>query len=79
MIRRQHSVFMDRMKRSTMAIEPCLSTAPKRRRIRRRRHQTLKVRHQNWRPLSVTIQPGVVPAARITRPRNAVISPAVGR
>jgi len=67
-MRRVHSSFSVRMKRSTTAMLPCLPSAPKRGRMPFRLHQALKPSHQNWVPLSEMMYLGA--AAPQRRPRK---------
>ncbi len=78
-VHRVHSLFIERMNRSTTEMLPYFFTAPKRGRIRRRVHQSLKESHQNWAPLSEITCLGAPPTLRIARSRKCWISVDVGR
>ena len=77
-LRRVHSFFIDRMNRSITEMLPYFFTAPKRGRIQRRVHQSLKELHQNWVPLSEITCLGAAPTLRIARSRKRWISAEVG-
>ncbi len=69
-IRRVHSDFIDRMKRSTIAMLPCSPTAPYRVRIRFLRHQSLNAWQKNSFPLSAMMYLVLEQERRIAIPRK---------
>ena len=66
-----HSVFIDRMNLSMIAMLPCLPTAPYRGRIVRLLHHFLNASQSNCLPLSAMTYFGFTPLLLIARSRKA--------